>query len=352
MASERDPLSILSVEAVMAFMIALTLAVVVGALLGMSVSGIASQAEEAYRRMRGGARDRRGRGLGTYELAFLAGGPLRVVNTGLAALLGTGRLRLSRGGVLHRVAGADPGEYDVERALLDAVDRHGGRLGVPEARREVSAGREVEAVRHRLQGMALLAGDDQLAQVRTLLRRLRRWSWVTMGVAVASALAGVPVAQLSGEVAFVLFGAAGVFVVMGARGVRLHRRKRAVMDNLLTYAGRERLLEARDAYAVREGRLEARDAYAEGGGRILAFAPVAVFGLEHLDDARVVAELKRVQDGSAGCGAGACGGGTGEDRTVFGLGTDPAGDGGGDFGSGGDGGGSGCGGGGCGGCGG
>ncbi|MFD2348872.1 hypothetical protein ACFSTC_04850 [Nonomuraea ferruginea] len=44
----------------MAFMIALTLAVVVGALLGMSVSGIASQAEEAYRRMRGGARDRRG----------------------------------------------------------------------------------------------------------------------------------------------------------------------------------------------------------------------------------------------------------------------------------------------------
>ncbi|MFD2348873.1 TIGR04222 domain-containing membrane protein [Nonomuraea ferruginea] len=111
----------------------------------------------------------------------MAGGPLRVVNTGLAALLGTGRLRLSRGGVLHRVAGADPGEYDVERALLDAVDRHGGRLGVPEARREVSAGREVEAVRHRLQGMALLAGDDQLAQVRTLLRRLRRWSWVTMG---------------------------------------------------------------------------------------------------------------------------------------------------------------------------
>jgi hypothetical protein len=60
-----------------------------------------------------------------YDLAFLAGGPARVVNTAVVALLRTGRLRLHSPGQL---ATADLSRrHPVEAAVLDAVGPTGHR---------------------------------------------------------------------------------------------------------------------------------------------------------------------------------------------------------------------------------
>ncbi len=60
-----------------------------------------------------------------YDLAFLAGGPARVVDTAVVALLRTGRLRLHSPG---RLATADPARrHAIEAAVLDAVGPMGSR---------------------------------------------------------------------------------------------------------------------------------------------------------------------------------------------------------------------------------
>lgn len=315
----------------MAFMIALLLVVGVAVFLEIKVTGTVAELDDAYREMRGGVLDGRDE-LGTYELAYLAGGPIRVVNTGLAALVSEGRLRLSRGGTLHRVAGAGRPRDKVERELLYTVERHGGQRSVAEVRREVSPGPEVEAVRRRLVEMGLLARDDGLTRVRRLLGDLLRWSRLAWGSAAVAALAIVPVAgRVSADAAFVLFGGAAVFTVQGVRWHRLHRRKRAAAEHLLTYAGRERLRAAQETYA------------GQGVVPALAFAPVAVFGLSAVDDAVVREELAKRQDGAAACGGVACGGGIDGGRVSGGDfgGDSGGGDGGGSAGCGGCGGGGG-----------
>ena len=63
--------------------------------------------------------------LDVYDVAFLAGGPDRVVDTALVALVGTGRLRIHRPGQLVTVALAR--RHPVEAAVLDAVGPTGHR---------------------------------------------------------------------------------------------------------------------------------------------------------------------------------------------------------------------------------
>ena len=57
--------------------------------------------------------------LDLYDLAWLAGGPDRVVDTALVALLRSGRIRAHAPGVLATVALAR--RHPVEAAVLDAV---------------------------------------------------------------------------------------------------------------------------------------------------------------------------------------------------------------------------------------
>src|SRR5690606_10341788 len=192
----------------MAFMIALLLVVGVAVFLEIKVTGTVAELDDAYREMRGGVLDGRDE-LGTYELAYLAGGPMRVVNTGLAALVSEGRLRLSRGATLHRVDGAGRPRDKGGRELRHTVGRHGGQRSVAEVRREVSPGPEVEAVRRRLVEMGLLAGDDGLTRVRRRLGDLLRWSRLAWGSAAVAAPAIVPVAgRVSAEAALALCGGA------------------------------------------------------------------------------------------------------------------------------------------------
>ena len=63
--------------------------------------------------------------LDVYEAAFLAGGPDRVVETALVALVETGRARVQRAGQLSVVD--DRSRHPVEDAVLAAIGPHGYR---------------------------------------------------------------------------------------------------------------------------------------------------------------------------------------------------------------------------------
>jgi hypothetical protein len=81
--------------------------------------------------------------LGIYELAFLAGGPARVVDTALVVLVESGRVRVHAPGELAVV---EPGRsHPVEAAVMDAVGTRGHR--------------SVDTIRWRL------AGDERLGEL-------------------------------------------------------------------------------------------------------------------------------------------------------------------------------------------
>lgn len=81
--------------------------------------------------------------LGIYELAFLAGGPDRVVDTALVALVESGRVRVHSPGELAVV---EPGRsHAVEAAVMDAVGTRGHR--------------SVDTIRWRM------AGDERLGEL-------------------------------------------------------------------------------------------------------------------------------------------------------------------------------------------
>jgi hypothetical protein len=81
--------------------------------------------------------------LDVYDIAFLAGGPDRVVDTALVALVESGRVRVHAPGELAVV---EPGrQHPVEAAVMDAVGTHGHR--------------SIDTIRWRL------AGDERLRDV-------------------------------------------------------------------------------------------------------------------------------------------------------------------------------------------
>lgn len=95
---------------------------------------------------------------GLYELAHLAGGPARVVDTALVALVESGRVRVHAPGELAVVEPAR--SHPVEAAVMDAVGTHGHR--------------SVDTVRWRLDGdERLLELARSLAAAGLARRRLR-----------------------------------------------------------------------------------------------------------------------------------------------------------------------------------
>ncbi len=108
-----------------------------------------------------------GTDLDLYDIAFLAGGPARVVDTAVVALLRTGRLRLHSPGQL---ATADLSRrHPVEAAVLDAVGPTGHR--------------SIDTIRWRV------VEDDRLLEVG---RRLRRAGLLGRTAGVVGLLHGTP----------------------------------------------------------------------------------------------------------------------------------------------------------------
>lgn len=96
--------------------------------------------------------------LDVYELAYLAGGLPRLVDTAVVGMVETGRVRVHAPGQLS--VSEPTRRHPVEAAVLDAIGTHGHR--------------SVDTVRWRL------AGDERIAAVRTRLvdeGLLRRAGW-------------------------------------------------------------------------------------------------------------------------------------------------------------------------------
>ncbi|AWS46780.1 TIGR04222 domain-containing membrane protein [Streptosporangium sp. 'caverna'] len=300
-----------------------------------------------HRRVRSAVTHHRGE-MTPYELAYLAGGPRRVINTALGMLARAGAIRVSRGGQVSLVAGTRISPDPVEHALLESLQVRGGSCSVGELRRTVADGETMSGLRYRLMGMGLIVPDEALGHAWKLLNRLLILSVLALVVNVGMLLAGI-FTSFPGVVVPLL----GAF--MALRGLVTYSTEKRALRGILSQAGREALDSARRLH-VRGARPMTPD---------LAFAvgvPVALYGLGELGDPTLEEELKRDSGytSTTGCAAGSCGGGSfGSGDGSFGSGGwggDSGGSGDSGGGSGGDsgggsscGGGGGCGGGGCGG---
>ncbi|GAA3028936.1 TIGR04222 domain-containing membrane protein [Streptosporangium longisporum] len=283
-----------------------------------------------------------------YELAYLSGGPRRVINTAIGLLARAGVIRVSRGGLVSLVAGATPSPDPVEYALMEALHQRGGSVPLSDLRRAVSDGKALEGLRYRLLGLGLLVPESALDHARSLLNRL-----LIATVAAAVFTAGCLLAGPRGLGILVLL----VGVLSTVVGLSTYSRQKRALRDALSRSGHDVLAAARRTH-VRGVRSATPD---------LAFAvgfPVALYGLSELNEPGLEDELQRQDTGgsSGGCAAGACGGGSpgSGDVTYGGGGGDigsggwgdsggSSGDSGGSSGGSSCGGGGGCGGGGCGG---
>ncbi len=118
--------------------------------------------------------------LDVYEIAFLAGGVQRVVDTALVALVESGRVRVHAPGELAAVR--PDRRHPVEAAVLDAVGTQGHR--------------SVDTIRWRLTGDDRLAGLGRSLASSGLLRRTLRgreaWSRTRAGRQALQRLAAQP----------------------------------------------------------------------------------------------------------------------------------------------------------------
>ena len=112
--------------------------------------------------------------LDLYDIAFLAGGPDRVVDTALVALVESGRVRVQAPGELAVV---DPlRAHPVEAAVMDAVGTHGHR--------------SVDTIRWRLADDARISDLGTSLSSAGLLRRRIRWGRASDGLAWSLTSAG------------------------------------------------------------------------------------------------------------------------------------------------------------------
>ncbi|MEO3862753.1 TIGR04222 domain-containing membrane protein [Acrocarpospora sp. B8E8] len=294
-----------------------------------------------------------------YELAYLAGGPRRTVNTAIAMLSAQGKIRVARGGRVTTVAGASGSREAVEQELLDLAAVPGGRTA-GEVRQIMAQGPALIGLMHRLIGRGYMVQDAALTHGRVLNRGLG-WFVVLSGLnwvisVVALATDSVPVSVFN-----ILALVAGAFVSL--IGLGLHQANRTRLRNLLTNAGYQVLSTAKLTHRPGSGTSRNFVFYSDhhpGHANDNAFAyaavggAVALYGLGEFnspDAAEIAREDENPGSSGYGCAAGACGGGGGGSSDSSSWGSEPGGFGGGDFGGGSSdsGGGSSCGGGGCGG---
>ncbi|WP_066371590.1 TIGR04222 domain-containing membrane protein [Herbidospora mongoliensis] len=279
--------------------------------------------------------------LDPYSLAFLAGGPRRVVNTAVAVLVSQGRVRISRDGTVTAVRGMSgaPAER-VEQEVLDLAAGVNGRP-LADIRRTVAVGPALTGIDYGLRGQGLVVADSALNSARRANTRLR---WL---IAIPGLLVPVSIVTMAlGWFDFVVWNVLTLVLSLLTWIIAMASAAGNAKENrsVLTQAGHA-ALRAAQARHPRTREL----AYAHNGGND---STIALYGLA-IYTGPGHAEIQH--GGGGGCGAGACGGAVGSD-SGWGSGSDF---GGGDFGGGGgsdsgggggdSGGGSSCGGGGCGG---
>lgn len=214
-------------------------------------------------------------GLDLYQVAYLAGGPRRVLDTVLSTMLAAGTVRVPRLGRLGRAGGAPAPAHPLERAVLAALPRRRAS-SVYKVRGRIATGPAMRELRQHLAERGLYQPE---ARVTPPL-------WVVLAAAISA-----PVILLAVTLLFPPPGvrvdriaqAFGLTVAAGFLGVGFHPRSREHPAGP-TRAGADALEALR---AGRAGMVAAQRAAATPVG-------VALYGLSALPDPAVAAALGAV----------------------------------------------------------
>lgn len=199
-------------------------------------------------------------GLGLYETAYLKGGPRRVINTALVALVDKGGVHVSRDGTVTPVIGFSDRSDPVESAVYQQIRRNRQGRSAAQVRHAVAKHRAMADLTGRLREAGLLKAPGEVRRAVRPLRWLRVCTALAVVVALVSALPSTLLHALLVAAVAAALGLACLYVL----GPRLRRQ--------LTMPG-------------------------TGGGQevelVGAAAPVALHGLERLQDGELSEALRR-----------------------------------------------------------
>ncbi|MEV1167163.1 TIGR04222 domain-containing membrane protein [Nonomuraea sp. NPDC049784] len=144
--------------------------------------------ERERRRVSEAAPSGDGHHLSPYELAYLSGGPRRVINTALVVLATAGAIRVSRGSQVTPVHGAQPSPVQIEQAVLDTLAARPGGCRAGELRRELEGHPALAGLVSGLQARGLIVPEDAYgtawrsccrlaATTRGACATRARWPW-------------------------------------------------------------------------------------------------------------------------------------------------------------------------------
>ncbi|MBE3011515.1 TIGR04222 domain-containing membrane protein [Microbispora sp. NEAU-D428] len=228
--------------------------------------------------------------LDAYELAFLAGGPPRVVNTALASLAVREYVRVARGGRVTAVADAPATSADpVEQAMLDLATRPGG-ASAAEVRRRAGDGSAVAALKERLIAQGYLLPDGSLEGARRLNARLRALAVLAFAAATVTLVlivfTGTVASGAASWAAFAIAAISDVYALIASVTYAASLRGR------LSHAGEEALRQARERHP--RGVLAHGTAGVpgpSGAAGVAAGTAIALYGLGELADPHLAGQI-------------------------------------------------------------
>lgn len=171
-------------------------------------------------RVRAGHSSQPVRSLDMDELAYLAGGPRRVVETALARLLTAGELRTSRRGTVQATA-ATSSLNPVDRAVITDSQRYTNRtvnLLIPAVAKDDA----VTAIGRRLEEMGLVVHPDV---AKAALRKGSTALWVLLAIGVARWVNGVAISAPIGWLTLQLVVTGALIWLLTRRGKHLRTSK-------------------------------------------------------------------------------------------------------------------------------
>ncbi|WP_330277934.1 TIGR04222 domain-containing membrane protein [Lentzea sp. NBC_00516] len=185
-------------------------------------------------RVRAGHSTQPVRSLDMDELAYLAGGPRRVVETSIARLLTAGELRTSRRGTVQ-VTSTTKSLNQVDRAVITDCQRYTNRtvnLMIP----AVAADGVVTAIGQRLQDMGLVVDP---AVARSALRKGSIALWVLLVIGIARWVNGLAIGANVGWLMLQLVIAGLLILLLTRRGKHVRTSKgNRVLDGARTTSTR------------------------------------------------------------------------------------------------------------------
>ncbi len=210
-------------------------------------------------RVRAGHSTQPVRSLDMDELAYLAGGPRRVVETAIARLLTSGELRTSRRGTVQ-VTSTTQSLNPVDRAVVTDSQRYTNRtvnLMIPAVAKDDA----VIAIGRRLEEMGLVVHPDV---AKAALRKGSMALWVLLAIGVARLVNGLALGTAVGWLTFQIL-LTGVLIFL------LTRRSKHVR----TSKGNSVLAAARTANSSRTATSD--DALYAGAAGLVLFGGLAVY---------------------------------------------------------------------------